>query len=290
MRWASAAIQQSSRLVRWPSMRRTIAAGVLLAAAYLVCTAAAAQSDPTPATPQPSLVLPNAPGFASFVPNADPAGQTSTAPPSDNFSSRITVKAPNQIDQSLPEAPRTERHIQPGQPAPQLTPGDKAVMGLRGAFSPFAAAGWITAAGYEQLTNYAPNWGTDRGAFSQRLGTSVVRATTEGLLSNSVMAPLLHEDPRYYRLGRSHNPLTRFAYAITRPLITRTDIGQPFPNLALMGGNLAGSALTNAYYPQQNRSARQTLTTFGGSLCGSALGDTVSEFFGGFLFGHSHSP
>jgi hypothetical protein len=161
-------------------------------------------------------------------------------------------------------------------------------MGLKGVISPFSGAGWLAAAGYEQLTNGSPNWGTDRGAFGERLGSAAIRATTEGVLSNSVMASLTHEDPRYYRLGPGHNLLIRVAYAATRPLITRTDSGRTMPNFALMGGNLAGSALTNLYYPQSNRGVEQTLATFGSGLGGSAAGDCIAEFFGAILFDRHH--
>jgi hypothetical protein len=156
-----------------------------------------------------------------------------------------------------------------------------------GSLSPFAATGWIFAAGYEQLTNTAPNWGTDRGAFGVRLGDAAIRATTEDFLSDGVMAPLFHLDPRYYRLGRRHKPLARVLYAATRPLITRTDSGRTVPNFSLMAGNLAGSALTNLYYPQQNRGVAQTFATFGSGLGGSAVGFGIAEFFGGILFDHN---
>ncbi len=177
-----------------------------------------------------------------------------------------------------------QRHIQPGQAAPELSPGDKLLLGVRDIVSPFALAGWVGSAGYEQVSDTSPNYGVDRGAFGQRLAAAAVRGTTEGFLSNGVMAAVTREDPRYYRLGPAHNPVVRVVYAVTRPLITRTDDGHAAPNFALLAGNLAGSALTNAYYPPQNRGAKQTLATFGGSLKGSALGNVIAEFFGDVLF------
>ena len=67
-------------------------------------------------------------------------------------------------------------------------------------------------------------------------------------------------------------------YAGTRGLVTRTDGGHTTLNLSNIGGNLAGSAMTNLYYPQLNRGLSQTMQTFGGSVGGSALGFVVSEF------------
>ncbi len=186
---------------------------------------------------------------------------------------------------TIPEAGIRQHDIDPGQLAPPLTAGDKVAMGLRGTFSLFAAGGWIFASGYEQLSNGAPNWGTDRGAFGQRLGSAALRGSSEDLLRGSVMMPLLHQDPRYYRLGPGHNPLARALYAATRPLISRTDGGRATPNFALFAGNLAGAALTNAYCPPANRSVHQTFATFGSGLGGAAIGDAVAEFFGRSLLG-----
>jgi hypothetical protein len=133
------------------------------------------------------------------------------------------------------------------------------------------------------VTNGSPNYGTDRGAFGRRLGDAVIRDTSEDILSDSVMSPLFREDPRYYRLGPSHNFFARLVYAGTRPLITRSDSGHASLNLALLSGTLGGSALTNLYYPQANRGAVQTLETFDGSIAASALGDIVSEFYGDLM-------
>jgi hypothetical protein len=210
-----------------------------------------------------------------------------TAPIPDKLEPESAAVAATPVPEALPEAPPNQRYPKPGQPAPVLTSGDKVRMALHGSFSTFAATGWLSAALYEQLTNTSPNWGTDRGAFGQRLGDAAIRATTEDFLSDGIMAPLLREDPRYYRLGRGHKPLARAVYAITRPLITRTDSGRTVPNFALMSGNLAGSALTDAYYPRANRGFAQTIETFGGGLGGSALGDGIIEFFGGILIDHN---
>jgi hypothetical protein len=161
---------------------------------------------------------------------------------------------------------------------PTLDAGDKVLLGLRDAVSPFAAVGWLASAGYEQALNGNPNYGTDRGAFGQRLGAAALRDMSEGVFTDSVLSPVFHEDPRYYRMGPSHNFFIRLVYAGTRPIIGRTNGGHTTINFASLGGNLAGSALASAYYPPINRGFTQTMETFGGSLGGSAVGDVVSEF------------
>ena len=182
----------------------------------------------------------------------------------------------------------TQKYIEPGQIAPTLTAGDKALLGVKNAFTPFEAAGWFATTGYSQVTNSSPNYGTDRGAFGQRLGASAIRGSSEDIFSDSVMANFFHEDPRYYRMGPAHNFLVRLVYAGTRPLLTRMDSGRATPNFAQLTGTLGGAALTNLYYPQANRSMGQTMETFGGSVGGSALSDVVSEFYADFVHMFRH--
>ena len=178
--------------------------------------------------------------------------------------------------------------ILPGQTAARLTVHDKVIYGLKDSFSPISLFGWVLSAGYEQVTDGSPNYGIVPGqtqtgkAFAQRLGAAAARSTSETIFAESVLAPILHEDPRYYA-KTNRNFFYRVIYAGTRPLITRTDGGRTTINLSSLGGNLAGAALTPAYYPPINQGFNEVLKTFGGSVGGTALGDLASEFLPGIL-------
>jgi hypothetical protein len=229
---------------------------------------------------QASLVLPDAPGLSLAASDArTSADSLQVVSPANTFATTTGA--------TLPVASHTDKYIQPGQAVPTLTVRDKALLGIRDAFSPFAAVGWFVSAGYDQAFNSSPNYGSDRGAFGQRLGAAVLRDASEGIFSDSVMSSVLREDPRYYRLGPSHGFVARLVYAGTRPVIGRTDGGRTIPNLANLSGTLAGAAMASAYYPPVNRGATQTMEIFGGSLGTSALGDVVSEFFDD-VFGAIH--
>ena len=159
-----------------------------------------------------------------------------------------------------------------------MTVHDKVIAGFKDSVSLFSMAGWLGAAGWEQLTNGSPNYGTDSGAFGQRLGAAAIRGISEGVFSDSFFAPIFHEDPRYYVMGQGHPFFKRLVYAGTRVLITKTDSGHSTPNFALIAGNAAGSALTIPYYPAKNTTFSEVAQTFGGSLGGSAIGFVVDEF------------
>jgi hypothetical protein len=251
--------------LKWKANTPGFAGTVFICMLLGVNGTAQARANPSGAAPPSNAFLPDAPSSSLAA-----AGSNASA------SSIVGVQVA-----SPGETPKTQKHIGAGQVAPHLDPADKMILGVRSAFSPFAVLGWFTAAGYEQVRDSSPDYGSDRGAFGERLGAAVIRDTTEGVMSDGVMASLLHEDPRYYRLGPSRSLPVRLLYAVSRPVMTRTDRGTASPNFALVSGTLAGAALTNAYYPPENRGAGQTFHTFGASLGGEAVADIAREFFGG---------
>ncbi len=230
-----------------------------------------------------ALDLPDAPGFSSR--REDMRGTEEAA-----ASSSLAAEPEDGVGEGAdgPTVPPTKRHrriatlsdmtIQPGQLSEPLTRHRTVVLGLTQSFTLFSGFGWLASAGYTQLVNGSPNYGVDSGAFGQRLGAAALRNTSQNILGNAVLAPLLHQDPRYYKLGRKSGVIHRTAYAVTRVLITKNDSGDERPNFSLLGGHLAGAALTNTYYPEHNQGWSQTGKTFGNALGGAAVGYLVTEF------------
>jgi hypothetical protein len=175
-------------------------------------------------------------------------------------------------------APVHEKFILPDMRAQTLTARNKVVIGLQDVYRPTNFGGIIVSAGYEQLRNSQPNYGTDRGALGERLGAAGIRDSAQGILTDAIFAPLLHEDPRYYVEGSQYGFFHRALYAATRPLITRTDSGRQAINGALLLGYASTSLLNNAYYPEVNRNVRDTAESFAGSIGGSAVGFVFTEF------------
>ena len=255
---------------------------LLLAPACL--SAQALQLDATNSVastqPAPGDTSSPAPSAASWTSLPDAPSSSSSQP-----TNAISFDAAAAPAGAIPPAGRYDAVIAPGQVAPVLSVHDKFILGVKDSISPFSAVAWVINAGYEQATDGSPNYGYDGRSggkvFVQRLGAAAARDVSQDFFSDSILAPILHEDPRYYRVGNRKNFIYRLFYAGTRPLITRTDGGRSTINLAQLGGNLAGSVLTQAYYPPPNTSFTESMKTFGGSVGGSALGDVVSEFFSG---------
>jgi hypothetical protein len=208
------------------------------------------------------LDIPDSPGFLF-------SSSSSSVPPD----SASVVSSPKVI---FKHSPRLQMVVWQGEIADRMTVHDKVAAGLKNLTS--SATGSLAAAGWAQLTDGSPNYGTDSGAFGQRLGASAMRGISDSLFSHSVFAPIFHEDPRYYVMGSDHPLLKRLVYAGTRVLITRTDSGHSTPNFAFIAGNAVGSALTVTYYPARNTTFSGVAGTFAGSVGGSALGFVVDEF------------
>jgi len=259
-------------------LNATLALLVPLAPFAMAQESAAVISASDPKTVSTRLDLPDAPGFVFAVASSSADGNSPEANPTDP-----NPADPDGAGQSTTATrPKGSTHmnmvINPGEVAEPMSVRAKIISGMTNSVSFYSATGWLAAAGWEHLWNSSPNYGTDSGAFGERLGAAALRGVSEGVISNSFFAPLFHEDPRYYVMGRGHPFIKRAWYAGTRTIITRTDSGRTTPNFSLLAGNLAGSALTVPYYPPLNTSFKEVMITFGGSVGGSALGFVVDEF------------
>ncbi len=209
--------------------------------------------------------LPDSPGYST----SEPAPGQSAGTPGPTGTQRATS--------------HFDKVIEPGEQATRLTAGDKVLLGIRENATFGSVGGWILSASYEQAVNSSPNYGQTGKGYAQRLGAAAARNVSENIFSDSVIAPILHEDPRYYKLGPGNNFFKRLFYSGTRGLITRTDGGRQTINFANIGGDLGGSAVTQLYYPSGNRNFNQVMSTWGSSIGGDALGYVADEFLSGFL-------
>ena len=186
----------------------------------------------------------------------------------------------------LDPPPATAQHVAPvydsiistGFRSQRQTPRQQFIMGARDLYSFDNLSAIVLSAGYEHIANSEPNYGVRSKAFGQRVGAAAVRETSQGIFSEMLLAPLLHEDARYYVMGPSQNLVKRTFYAVTRPLVTRTNDGGSSINGAILIGYAGAAALTPTFYPQINRNFHDTISTYGASIGGAALGDFVSEF------------
>ncbi len=197
--------------------------------------------------------------------------------------------APGRSQQTLPDAPQNNTPqatakrkwsdvLEPGEKIPPLYAKDKLMfpvheeLRLSGWFSPFLSAGW------GQLLDGHPKYGTDSGAFGERLGAAALRDLSMRTFYDGVLPALLREDPRYFRKGEG-SIVHRGLYAASRVFVTQRDNGSSgFNNSVVLGHGMA-SALTLAYYPDASVKTLVVFETWGTSLLGEAGGNLWSEFW-----------
>jgi hypothetical protein len=149
----------------------------------------------------------------------------------------------------------------------------------KGTVDPFTAGAAVAGAALSQADNGDPRYGQGTGPYAERFGAAVADITTQNFFSDAVMASLLHEDPRYFRLGPEFGFWHRLGYSLSRIVITRTDAGKESFNYSGVLGMSMGIALSNAYYPSSSVNASEVGYRFGTSLVASALSNILPEFW-----------
>lgn len=214
----------------------------------------------------------------SAVSSSNPEGLSEALPEAPDPQLALTPKPKHGTDPSEHIAQKRTKTIPSDWHAQPLSRAWKVRVGAEDLYSVENFGAIFLSAGYEHILNSEPNYGTDKGAFGERLGAAAIRETTQGAFTDMVFAPLLGQDNRYYVKGPAYNPVKRTLYAITRPLITRKDDGSQTVNSSLLLGYAASAALTPAYYPQSNRNFHDVASVYGSSIGGAALGFFVTEF------------
>jgi hypothetical protein len=99
-----------------------------------------------------------------------------------------------------------------------------------------------------QLEDQNHSFGQGMQGYAKRFGTAYGDQMIGNMMTEGVVPSLLHEDPRYFRLGEGSKK-SRLWYSVSRIFVTRTDSGRSTFNFAEWGGNAATVAISNAYYP-----------------------------------------
>lgn len=203
-----------------------------------------------------------------------------------------TLPALGQTANPLPDAPAPDHAsdtkniasnkwygvVDPGQPFQPLSRRDKMVFWLHEEVSPLSLVPSFSSAGYDQLTNSDPKYGSDSAGFGERLGAAALREASLRFFSDSLLPTLTRTDPRYFRMG-SGSVGKRSGYALSRLIFTQNDSGHRVPNYSGIVGRLGGAALTRTYYPAPSVNARVVFQTWGTSLAGAATGNLFFEFW-----------
>jgi hypothetical protein len=103
-------------------------------------------------------------------------------------------------------------------------------------------------AGLYQLDGSSPSFGQGAAGYAKRFATAYGDQMLGNMMTEGIVPSLLHEDPRYFRLGEGSKK-SRLFKALLQIVVTRTDSGGRTFNFSEWGGNAAAVAIANAYYP-----------------------------------------
>jgi Carboxypeptidase regulatory-like domain len=161
--------------------------------------------------------------------------------------------------------------------APPMAPKQKFQLAFRSITDPVEFAGPAAVAGFEQIANVFPAYGGGAEGYGKRYGAAYANSFTAKLFSDAVYPSLFHQDPRYFYKG-SGSFGSRALYAITSAVITRSDSGRTEPNYSYILGTFTSGALSNLYYPPENRGVLLTFTNGLADVAGEAGANLIREF------------
>lgn len=161
--------------------------------------------------------------------------------------------------------------------APPMGGKQKFQLALRSAVDPttFLADGVV--AGVEQKANVFPSFGGGAEGYSKRYASAYANSVTNRMLSNAVFPAVFHQDPRYFYRGTGSFS-SRAMYAIEAAVMARGDDGRWEPNYSHICGSFAAGAMSNLYYPAENRGAMLTVANGLVGIAEEAGANLVREF------------
>jgi hypothetical protein len=161
---------------------------------------------------------------------------------------------------------------------PALTAGQKFRLATASVFDWAAYPFNGTLAAVAQAKNDPHSWGQGWGAYGQRYGESFADNSIGTYMTTAIFPSLLHEDPRYYQMGRG-SFAHRAYHGVNRLFVTRTDSGHDRVNISESLGNAVAAAISNAYHPPEDRTAARNASTFGFLILWDGLSNELKEFW-----------
>jgi hypothetical protein len=168
-----------------------------------------------------------------------------------------------------------------------LSASQKWDLAFKETVDPFNLATAVMTAGFSQAGNQTPKYGEGGIAYGQRFAAAVADGATQNFFSAGVLANLLHQDPRYYRMGPKAGILKRAAYSVSRLAVARQDSGKSAFNASGLGGMALGIAASNIYYPSASVHgcvmAERLITTLTGGVTGNLMSEFIPDIQERFL-------
>lgn len=121
-------------------------------------------------------------------------------------------------------------------------------------------------------------YGSEWGGYGKCFGALELDANTSSFLGDFLFPVIMHQDPRYFRLGQGSFG-KRLGYAVSRVVVTHADSGRTVFFTSALSGTVIAAAISNLYYPAKDRGFGHTVNSIGLDLADTALFNVAAEFW-----------
>ena len=164
-----------------------------------------------------------------------------------------------------------------GQTVP-LTPAEKFSLSFHTIIDPYTfGLAIVFGGGLGELEDSHDGYGHGPSGLFKRIGASYADNAIGNLIGNAALPVVLHQDPRYYRKGTG-SIKSRIFYSAMTTFICFGDNGHKQFNTSNVLGNYISGAISNAYYPSDERGVELTLENGSLVTAEGMLGAQLLEF------------
>ena len=162
---------------------------------------------------------------------------------------------------------------------PPLSTREKFALAARDSIIDYSSFTWAAIlAGQAMALNSDPELGHGIAGYGRYYWRTFTDGVSGTFFTEAIVPAITHEDPRYYTMGQG-GFFRRTGYAISRAFVTKTDSGGTSFNWSEVAGNGLEAALSNAYYPPEERGLSQTAGNWATQMESAVLNHVFQEFW-----------
>jgi len=135
----------------------------------------------------------------------------------------------------------------------------------------------VIGGGFGELDDSHTGYGHGPSGLFKRIGASYADNVDGNLIGNALLPVLLHQDPRYYRQGTG-TIKSRILHSAITTFVCFGDNGKKQFNTSNVAGNFISGAISNAYYPSNERGVGLTIENGVTVTLEGMLGAQLLEF------------
>ena len=235
--------------------------------------------------PDAPMMQADAQGPQSTTPTTSSSAQSAQTPPATGAASQGAKAGQRQGGNDVKAAEKQrllgimpQFQLVSGGVAKPLTSGQKFDLALHSAIDPFYIAwAFVIGGGWGEVVDSNSGYGWGPAGYFKRVGANYADNVDGAVIGNAVLPSLLHQDPRYFRVGTGSFG-HRFLHAALATVVCRGDNGKTQANVSNVAGNFISGGISNLYYPKDERGVKLTLENGLSVTLFGALGGQFLEF------------